>query len=176
MKLISSLAILLLVAIASAGAQEHDPSHHSSYADRERSEIAALTPTEIEHLRAGEGMGLAMAAELNHYPGPKHVLEMAGDLGLEGDQREAVERSHARMLEAARALGQRVIEAERTLDRRFAHAHIDEATLRDLTQEIAALRGELRFVHLRAHLETRAVLTTEQITRYDELRGYSSDE
>ena len=33
-------------------------------------------------LRAGRGMGLALAAELNGYPGPAHVLELADKLDL----------------------------------------------------------------------------------------------
>ena len=35
---------------------------------------------------AGAGMGYAKAAELNSYPGPMHVLELADRLGLTPDQ------------------------------------------------------------------------------------------
>jgi hypothetical protein len=35
------------------------------------------------------------------------------------------------------------------------------------------MQGELRTVHLRAHLEMSRVLSTEQIKKYDELRGYA---
>lgn len=44
-------------------------------------ELQALTPEEVEQYRAGAGMGYAKAAELNHFPGPMHVLELAGPLG-----------------------------------------------------------------------------------------------
>jgi hypothetical protein len=40
--------------------------------------------------------------------------------------------------------------------------------------EIGALQSDLRATHLKAHLETKAVLRPEQISRYDALRGYSS--
>ena len=40
--------------------------------------------------------------------------------------------------------------------------------------EIARSRTRLRFIHLSAHLETPALLTHEQIVRYDALRGYHS--
>jgi hypothetical protein len=38
---------------------------------------------------------------------------------------------------------------------------------------IAALQGELRAIHLAAHLTTRAILSESQIIRYNELRGYT---
>lgn len=36
-------------------------------------------------------MGLAKAAELNGYPGPLHVLELAVDLSLTAEQKAATE-------------------------------------------------------------------------------------
>jgi hypothetical protein len=117
-------------------------------------------------------MGLARPAELNQYPGPKHVLELAAELELSDEQRQHVEACHAAMLEEAQRLGKEIVDKERHLDRRFAHSHIDEEVLRSVTAEIADLYGELRFVHLRAHLETRAVLSPGQIESYDRLRGY----
>ncbi|HVS02445.1 MAG TPA: periplasmic heavy metal sensor, partial [Thermoanaerobaculia bacterium] len=124
-------------------------------------------------LENGEGMGLARAAELNSYPGPRHVLELAGELALSVEQRARVEAIHDRMLAAAQRLGAAIIDKERHLDRRFAHHHLDEAALRQLTAAIGALYGELRFAHLRAHLETVEVLHPEQVAADDRLRGYA---
>ena len=60
------LLILVLVAFASAAlAQSHQP-----YAGLEGRAIKALSEQQIADLRAGRGMGLALAAELNGYPGP----------------------------------------------------------------------------------------------------------
>ena len=42
--------------------------------------IKALSDQQIADLGAGRGMGLALAAELNGYPGPSHVLELADKL------------------------------------------------------------------------------------------------
>jgi hypothetical protein len=39
---------------------------------------------------------------------------------------------------------------------------------------IASAQGDLRAAHLRYHLAMMEVLTSEQITHYDELRGYSA--
>jgi hypothetical protein len=39
--------------------------------------IRGLTEEEISALQQGLGMGRARAAELNGYPGPRHVLDLA---------------------------------------------------------------------------------------------------
>jgi hypothetical protein len=52
------------------------------YAGLEARSIKTLSDQQIGDLRAGRGMGLALAAELNGYPGPMHVLELADALGL----------------------------------------------------------------------------------------------
>ena len=44
--------------------------------------IKALSEQQIADLKAGRGMGLALPAELNGYPGPIHVLELSDELGL----------------------------------------------------------------------------------------------
>jgi hypothetical protein len=167
------LAVACLVPRPAAGQHEH---HESPYAGVESSEIPALTAQELDGLRSGAGMGQAMAAELNHYPGPKHVLELGSELDLTSDQRRRVEQIHADMEARAIELGEAIIEAERMLDRRFEHRHIDEETLQALTTDIARLRGELRYTHLRAHLATRAVLNETQVMAYDRLRGYAEGE
>ena len=47
---------------------------------------------QVADLKAGRGMGLALAAELNGYPGPMHVLELSEKLGLTMEQRVSVQR------------------------------------------------------------------------------------
>lgn len=158
-------ALLLLAAAAPSSAA-------SPYAGQEGREIKALSAEEVADLLAGRGMGLAKAAELNSHPGPMHVLENADALALAPDQRLAVEASHGRMAEAATRLGAELVAEERALDAAFATASITPAELAGLTGRIGRLQGELRAVHLAAHLEMRAALTPAQVARYDELRGY----
>jgi hypothetical protein len=117
-------------------------------------------------------MGAARAAELNHFPGPAHVLELREQLGLSAWQIHAVQDSFDRMSAAAKPLGIEIVAAEQRLDRAFASGSIDRDTLRAQTAAIAELQGKLRAVHLAAHLETRALLTPDQIARYDALSGY----
>lgn len=61
------LAASLLLTASAAGAESSHP-----YAGMERRPIKALSQQQIDDLRAGRGMGLALAAELNGYPGPSH--------------------------------------------------------------------------------------------------------
>ncbi len=169
MRSFALVAALLGVAAPLAAQADHQ---HSPYAGRQPSGIASLSLAELEELRSGAGMGQALAAEVNGYPGPRHVLDLADSLALTTDQRTEVAAIFERMQAEARALGERVIDAERTLSQRFEHAHIDATTVRQMTAAIGALRGELRAIHLIAHLEVTALLTVAQVAAYDRLRGY----
>lgn len=146
----------------------------SPYAGQETREVKALSPKEIDDLVQGRGMGLARPAELNRYPGPLHVLELAHELQLTAEQRNGVEASKARMSARAKALGAEILHLERELDTAFARRRIDSARLNELTARIGARQGALRAIHLEAHIETAELLLPEQISTYDALRGYGS--
>jgi len=119
-------------------------------------------------------MGFAKAAELNHYPGPKHVLQLANQLQLSEEQRQRTQRVFDEMNSKAINLGQQLVEKERLMDSRFAAANISDAELLHLVSEISDLRGKIRAAHLQAHLAERAVLTADQLMRYDAVRGYQA--
>jgi hypothetical protein len=93
-------------------------------------------------------MGFAKAGELNHYPGPKHVLELERELSLEKEQIDKTKETYNRMHKEAVLLGRKIVEKERFLDHLFASQKIDEEKLRGITREIGTLQGELRAVHL----------------------------
>lgn len=145
----------------------------SPYAGEETRSIKALSDEEIGRYVRGEGMGLAKAAELNDYPGPKHLLELAEKIGLSGDQQAKLQSEFDRMHRNAVALGEQIVEKERLLDRLFAEGNITPENLRTSTTDLGRLGGELRATHLIAHLAARSILTDEQLRRYSELRGYS---
>ena len=154
-------------------AAAHGEDARSPYAGQQHRAIKALTPDRIAALLAGEGMGLARAAELNGLPGPRHVLDLAERLALTADQERRVRDAFGRMRDRAVRLGRRIVEVERRLDGRLAGGSADAAAVDALIMEIARLEGMLRSTHIRAHLTTAGVLTPDQIERYDELRGYS---
>jgi Spy/CpxP family protein refolding chaperone len=166
--IVAAIAALSLLGSGMASGQS------APYAGQQARAIKALSQAEVDELLAGQGMGMAKAAELNGYPGPAHTLEHAESLGLTPDQRrstEALMRSHK---ERARSLGAQVLEAERALDQAFANRRIDAAELSKLTTEVGAKQARLREEHLRTHLEQTALLSSDQTRKYAELRGYAS--
>jgi Spy/CpxP family protein refolding chaperone len=147
----------------------------SSYVGQHGREIKALSAQETQDYLEGKGMGFAKAAELNHFPGPLHVLQWADKLQLSPEQKSRTEQVRVVMQRDATALGRAVVDKERELDRSFASAAIDAETLRLLVSEIGRLQAQTRAVHLQAHLEQRSILTPAQIAVYDALRGYTGD-
>ena len=145
----------------------------SPYAGMEKRLVKALSDQQIAELRAGRGMGLALAAELNGYPGPLHVLELADALQLSDEQRTQTKV----LLEAMKAetvqIGERIITKESVLDHLFAARLVTQISLNAITSEIGAARGELRSAHLRYHLAITEILSPAQLTRYADLRGYA---
>ncbi len=159
----------LLIAFGHADAQ-----HISPYADMKGRSIKALSPQQIADLRAGRGMGLALAAELNGYPGPLHVIELATQLELSPQQRKRMETLFEEMKSEASALGVMLIDEEAALDRLFARREINSDVLATVTKRIGATQAALRAAHLKYHLATVEVLSPEQVRRYADLRGYNA--
>ena len=77
----------------------------ATYAGQQTRPIKALSDEDLAALRKGEGIGLAKAAELNGYPGPARVLQLAGEIGLTDAQRREVQAIFDRMSAAAKPLG-----------------------------------------------------------------------
>lgn len=146
----------------------------SPYAGEESRPLVALSEEEVRALLAGEGLGFAKVAELNHFPGPRHVLDLAAELRLEESQRATLLAEFERMQSAARKLGAEIVTAERALQDAFRAGSITSEELKRNVDGIARLQGELRAVHLIAHLNTRSILSHEQIAKYDALRGYGA--
>lgn len=174
---VRTLAALVLVALVPVTAvAQHGAGHESPYREQQAAGARGLSPKEIEDLRAGRGMGLARAAELNGYPGPRHVLDAAaaGTLPLTPEQTRSLQRVFEAMEREAQQLGARVIAEEQALEAAFRAGGVTEAELAERVRRVAAVQGELRQVHLRAHLATRALLTDAQVARYNEVRGYTA--
>jgi Spy/CpxP family protein refolding chaperone len=146
----------------------------SPYADQRDRAIKALSPEEIDGYLQGKGMGLARAAELNGYPGPRHVLDLADQLGLTDAQRQATDAVFAAMQAEARQKGRELVEQERSLDQLFAERAVSPESLRKSLDRIGVLQGQLRAAHLQAHLQEAAILSAEQNAHYEVLRGYGA--
>jgi hypothetical protein len=168
--LVSATAVTLaLISGPIASAQEHV--HANPYTAMENRSVNALSDQQIVDLRAGRGMGLALAAELNGYPGPLHVMQHATALNLTADQQRRTRALFEAMKAEAIPLGQKLIAEETRLDRAFAERTITAQSLNDATAAVGVAQGALRATHLRYHLAQIEILTGDQLRRYAELRG-----
>lgn len=84
-----TLAAAAALVVSTAAAAQTSP-RDRPYAESQARPIEALSDQQVAELRAGRGMGLALAAELNGYSGPMHVLEHADALRLARDSEATV--------------------------------------------------------------------------------------
>jgi hypothetical protein len=167
-RLAAIVAIAFALSANAASAQTQQP-----YAGLETRPIKALSDEQVADLKSGRGMGLALAAELNGYPGPAHVVELAEALELSATQRTKVQGLFAAMKAETVPLGEKLIAQEADLDRQFATRTITEASLAAAVQDISATQAALRTAHLKYHLATLEMLAPTQVQRYADLRGYT---
>jgi len=118
----------------------------------------------------GRGFGMAFAADQNGYPGPMHVLELKDRLKLTADQEARAQALMHAMFVESKPKSARLLDAEAKLRRLFADRATDDAAVRAAVAEVERARGEVRLVHLLAHLKTRELLTEDQRRLYHEAR------
>lgn len=171
-----AIAMLLAVVFTGSASAQHHHGHQqqapSPYAGQQQRDIKALSEQQIAELQQGRGMGLALAAELNGYPGPIHVLELKDQLHLTADQQRQFQHLFESMKAEAIAAGEVLISSERALDRAFAEGKMTPDMLASLTGRIGEAQGRLRAVHLKYHLTSAELLSAHQRQRYADLRGY----
>ena len=168
---VSFMAILALTGAAIASAQPHEISPHAGKQSRQ---IASLSDMDIAAIRKGTGWGLALPAEINGAPGPRHVLDLAEPLDLNDDQIAQMTTVFEEMKRSAISAGEKFIAAEKALNDAFQRGGLDQGELARLVEQAGEARAGLRLVHLSAHLKTLPVLTEEQVALYAQLRGYAS--
>ncbi len=162
----------------SASFSNTNSSQISPYAGQEMRDIKSLSDNDVQSLQNGTGEafgGIAKLAELNGYPGPRHVLDMASELQLTDEQRMGIERIHQNMSSSAKSIGGAIIDTEHQIDGAFANKTIIQENLKFMLDKSADLYGQLRFVHLSAHLNTMQILSAGQVQTYNKIRGYESE-
>lgn len=171
MKFVSTVAVVLL-SNPTFAAEQHQHHTTSPYTEETGRQIKSLSEADIDELMRGGGWGLAKPAELNGYPGPSHLLSMKDEIGLTEEQVGRVQSILDDMQRRAIQEGQTFVAAERELDAVFKDRSVAESQLPALIDNAEESRSRLRMIHLSAHLEVTAILTAEQIAKYNELRGY----
>jgi Spy/CpxP family protein refolding chaperone len=175
LKILTAAAILACGSIVGTMAETSPPQPAQPYAGLQNRPLKALSAEQIADLRAGRGMGLALVAELNGFPGPSHVLELAQQLELTAAQRARVQEMFGAMKAEAIPLGEELLTREKELDQAFATHQVTEQTLAAAMEAIGTTQAKLRTAHLKYHLAMLDVLTPAQTRRYAELRGYAGD-
>ena len=159
------IGIFALLGLAGAFAAE------TPYAGQQTRSIKALSDQEVSDYVEGRGMGSSKAAELNHYPGPLHVIADSSRLGLTDRQKAETQSVFDAMTAVAKRSGAAIVAKEAELDALYASGQAAPGAIKGLVTELARLQAEFRYAHLSAHLAMRTILTPEQIARYDEMRG-----
>ena len=160
-------------------AEASSSSIESPYQGQETRKIKALSQADIDGLLNGAGTpfgGLAKPAELNGYPGPRHVLDAveSGEFQVTPEQLVQIESLYEEMRSKAIELGEAIIEAEEAIDIGFSSSAVTENSLQQNIAASVDLYGQLRVVHLKTHLSMIDILHPEQVTQYNILRGYTS--
>ncbi len=145
----------------------------SPYAAQLATPVRGLTTEEVDDLLNGRGMGFARMAELYNYPGPRHLLDLQEELALTPEQITQIESSFQAMQAEAQLLGREIVRQEQALSDAFAAGELDSTALTTQVSLLADYYGQLRTVHLQAHLQVTPLLKTEQIVQYNDLRGYT---
>ncbi len=168
------LLTLLLLSFNTTAAQDGPEATvtPSGYGDLLDTEIRGLSPEEIADYRNGKGLGMALPAELNGYPGPSHVLGLAEELELTDEQEAEIQALYDEMLPQAITLGEEILAKEAKLELDFREGTITDASLEQQLNDVGELYAQLRFVHLSTHLETITILSQHQIRLYNQFRGY----
>lgn len=148
----------------------------SKYTGQEDRIIKSLSSEDIKSLQTGTGDafgGMAKLAELNGYPGPRHVLDLANKLKLTDEQKKNITTIYNDMKKKAIELGQKIVDIERIANEEFVNKSITDTQIKQLILKSAEIYGQLRYTHLNTHLKMLDILTSEQTALYNSLRGYS---
>ena len=115
---------------------------------------------------------MAKPAELNGYPGPRHVLDAfeAREFDLTKQQHEQTKALYEKMRSGAIKLGKQIIDIEKEINDAFVNRTIAEEFLQNKVSESANLYSQLRVAHLKYHLSMIEILSPQQVEKYNKLR------
>ncbi len=148
---------------------------NSTYSDQEHRKLKAFSDNETNGYLNGKGMGFAKPAELNSYPGPRHVLDLSKKLNLSISQINETEALFNNMQKKAKEFGKILIDKEIEIENLFLNNIATPEVLDTLLIEAANIKAKIRFAHLVAHIQQKSLLSNHQIQEYNKIRGYTGD-
>ena len=138
-------------------------------------DIRGLDQKTIEGFLTGKGLGQALPAELNGYPGPRHVIDMAEELELTDEQLATIQALFDHMVSNVVPFGEQYLEEYANLESAFRKGTISKEYLQSQLEKISAIEVQLRYSHLSTHLATIDILNEKQVMQYNMMRGYSAE-
>ena len=126
--------------------------------------------SEFETFKAAKNIsGLQAVADHNHYPSPRKVLLLQKELQLNDRQMAAISLINKTLQGKINEMNGFLITNERTIDSLFRYKKVNNGLLIFYTNRYGLYQGELRNALLQACLKTEAILTGQQIKKYDSL-------
>jgi hypothetical protein len=125
--LLASVISLVSVTTVFAQQHQHGEQHNnfrSPYAEQLDSPVRGLSSEEVNNLLNGKGAGYARMAELNGYPGLRHVLDLSSHLNLSSQQEKEIQAAFNLMQSQAKRIGKTIVSKEQELSESFASGKI----------------------------------------------------
>lgn len=135
------------------------------------SPLKFISSQNYQYYKNGGNSDLYLIAEVNNYPSPGSVLQLAKELSLTTDQKHQVNMIHIELNRKVKEMGGFLIKEQTKLNQLFETRKIDEGSLIYYTNKIGALEGELRNAYLRAHLRTSTLLSAQQLKKYQDINN-----
>jgi len=129
-------------------------------------EDTTLSKEEINAYLTGVSLDLDKVADIYHFPNPKRVLELKGLLRLTRAQKNRTVMSYQLMRKYTIRAGRDIVRKESRLNQLFQQSDFDLEVVEKLVNEIAVLKGKLRFAHLKARVKQKGYLGSDQLTVY----------
>jgi hypothetical protein len=171
LKKISTLKKLLLPLIIIAFYCSANAQTATVDSTTKKSTVKTLNSKQYNALLNGDDLyGMAVVAELNHYPNPEKVIKFKKDLDLSPIQLNKLMAINKELHRKKLEMGLIIIRNERTLDSLFHTKKMDNGTLIFYANRYGLYQGELRNAILQACLVTRELLSQQQINKFEALQ------
>ena len=129
--------------------------------------------TEFETYQADHQIsGLIAVADRHQYPFPQKVLQLQKQLALNPRQVIVLTSIDKDLKRKVKEMNGFLITNEDTMDSLFRNHHLNNGRLIFYTNRYGLYQGELRNALLQACLKAEAILTNQQIKKYNQLQGF----
>lgn len=132
---------------------------------------STLSIKEVDAYLTGKSLDFAKTAEIHHYPSPKQVLKLENQLSLAKPQINRTIMLNKLMRKYTIKAGREIVIKERQLYKLFAEEPVNLEEVEKLVKEIAALKGEIRFIHLKTNVSQKALLNEYQVSLIEGKNG-----